>query len=167
MSTCGECHQNQFLDFRESKHLQGHPVAVPGKFEVISTRLLDIPGCKDCHKLSLSNEFDRIGGSCDACHSSHKFSAAEAKAYNACEKCHIGGPEHAQLNTGKGSVFGKVLEMRNQNLISKDLVTCQSCHIQINPHNFCKTFLPKEIDVLLLRRVRICEVKDSSLVVPK
>ena len=148
-STCGECHQNQYVDFRESKHLQGHPVAVPGKFEVITTRLLNIKDCKECHKLSLSYEFDRIGGSCDACHPSHKFSVADAKAYDACEKCHIGGPEHSQLNTGKGSIFGKVLELRRQGLITKDLVTCQSCHGPKKSHNFSKSFIPKEIDVLL------------------
>ncbi|TVL99655.1 MAG: hypothetical protein CV087_17035 [Candidatus Brocadia sp. WS118] len=148
-STCGECHQTQYVDFRESKHLQGHPVAMPSKFDVISTRLLNIKDCKGCHKLGLSYEFDRVGGSCDACHPSHKFSAAEARASDACEKCHIGGPEHAQLNTGKGSIFGKVLELRNQGLISKDLVTCQSCHGPNKSHNFSKSYIPKEIDVVL------------------
>lgn len=148
-STCGECHQTQYIDFRESKHLQGHAVAVPSKFDVISTRLLNIKDCKGCHKLGLSYEFDRVGGSCDACHPSHKFSVAEARASDACEKCHIGGPEHAQLNIAKGSIFGKVMELRQQGLITKDLVTCQSCHGPNKSHNFSKSYIPKEIDVVL------------------
>ncbi len=148
-STCGECHQNQFVDFRESAHIKGHVVATPSRFDVISTKLLDIKGCKDCHKLSLSFEFDRAGGSCDACHPSHKFSVAEARAHDACEKCHIGGPEHSQLNTGKGSIFGKVLDLRAQGLITKELITCQSCHGPNKSHNFSKTFLPQNIEILL------------------
>ena len=48
-STCGECHQNQYVDFRESSHLLGHPVAASDKFNVISTRLLNI---KDCKRMS-------------------------------------------------------------------------------------------------------------------
>ncbi|MDE2217614.1 MAG: NapC/NirT family cytochrome c [Planctomycetota bacterium] len=148
-STCGECHQNQFVDFRESAHIKGHVVATPNRFDVISTKLLDIKGCKDCHKLSLSFEFDRTGGSCDACHPSHKFSVAEARTHDACEKCHIGGPEHSQLNTGKGSIFGKVLELRAQGLITKELITCQSCHGPNKSHNFSKTFLPQNIEILL------------------
>ena len=127
-STCGECHQNQYVDFRESAHLQGHPVAATSKFNVISTRLLNIKDCKECHKLGLSYEFDRVGGSCNACHPSHKFSVADARAYDACEKCHIGGPEHSQLDTSERSIFGKVQSMRSHGLITNDLVTCQSCH---------------------------------------
>jgi hypothetical protein len=148
-STCGECHQNQFVDFRESAHNKGHAVATPSRFDVISTKLLDIKGCKDCHKLSLSYEFDSTGGSCDACHPSHKFSVAEARAHDACEKCHIGGPEHSQLNTDKGSIFGKVLELRAQGLVTKELITCQSCHGPNKSHNFSKTFLPQNIEILL------------------
>ena len=148
-STCGECHQNQYIDFRESAHLQGHPVAATSKFDVISTRLLNIKDCKECHKLGLSYEFDRVGGSCNACHPSHKFSVADAKAYDACEKCHVGGPEHSQLDTSERSIFGKVQRMRSQGLITKDLVTCQSCHGPNKSHNFSKTFLPQNIEVLL------------------
>lgn len=148
-STCGECHQNQYVDFRESAHLQGHPIAAENSFNVISTRLLNIKDCKDCHKLSLTYEFDRIGGSCDACHPSHKFSVEEAKKPDACEKCHIGGPEHAQLNTGRGSIFGKVLELRSQGLITKELITCQSCHGPKKSHNFSKISIPENIEILL------------------
>ncbi|MDN3510404.1 MAG: NapC/NirT family cytochrome c [Candidatus Jettenia sp.] len=148
-STCGECHQNQYVEFRESAHLKGHPVATPSAFDMISTRLLNIEGCKDCHKLSLTYEFDRIGGSCDACHPSHEFSVAKAKAYDACEKCHVGGPEHAQLNTAEGSIFGKVQKMRSQGLITKDLITCQSCHGPNKSHNFSKIAIPQDINVLL------------------
>ena len=148
-STCGECHQDQYVDFRESAHLQGHPVAATSKFNVISTRLLNIKDCKECHKLGLSYEFDRVGGSCNACHPSHKFSVADARAYDACEKCHIGGPEHSQLDTSERSIFGKVQGMRSQGLITKDLVTCQSCHGPNKSHNYSKTFLPQNIEVLL------------------
>ena len=148
-STCGECHQNQYVDFRESSHLLGHPVVATDKFNVISTRMLNIKDCKECHKLGLSYEFDRVGGSCNACHPSHKFSVADAKAYDACEKCHIGGPEHSQLDTSERSIFGKVQRMRSQGLITKDLVTCQSCHGPNKSHNFSKTYLPQNIEVLL------------------
>lgn len=148
-SICGECHQGQFVDFKESKHNQGHIVAQSSHFDIISTKMLNIKDCKGCHKMSLSYDYDRVGGSCDACHPSHKFSVAEAKAYDACEKCHIDGPEHAQLSAGKGSIFGKVLEMRNQGLITKDLVTCQSCHGPNKSHNFSKIAIPQNIDVVL------------------
>lgn len=146
---CGECHQNQYVEFRESAHLQGHPVATTSKFDVISTRMLSMKDCKECHKLSLTYDFDRVGGSCNACHASHKFSVAEAKAYDACEKCHIGGPEHSRLDTSGNSIFGKVQQLRSQGLITKDLVTCQSCHGPNKSHNFGKTYLPENIEVLL------------------
>jgi len=148
-SACGECHQNQFLDFKESAHLQGHPVAATSKFDVITTKLLNIEGCKDCHKLSLSYEFDRFGGSCDACHPSHKFAVTDAKAYDACEKCHIGGPDHSRLDTSEKSIFGKVQKLRSQGLITKELVTCQACHGPNKSHNFTKSFIPQNLDVLL------------------
>jgi len=148
-STCGECHQSQFLDFKDSTHLQGHPVAQTDKYNVITTKLLNIEGCKDCHKLSLSYEFDRLGGSCDACHPSHKFATSDAKAYDACEKCHIGGPEHSRLDTGPNSLFGKVQKLRSQGLITKELVTCQSCHGPNKSHNFSRSFIPPNLDVLL------------------
>jgi nitrate/TMAO reductase-like tetraheme cytochrome c subunit len=148
-TTCGECHQAQYVDFRESSHLQGHPVASTSKFDVISTRLLNLKDCKGCHKLSLTYGFDRTGGSCNACHASHKFSVAEAKAPDACEKCHIGGPDHSRLDTSEKSIFGKVQKLRSQGLITKELITCQSCHGPNKSHNFSKTHLPKNIDVLL------------------
>jgi nitrate/TMAO reductase-like tetraheme cytochrome c subunit len=148
-NTCGECHQAQFVDFRESSHNKGHVVAQPNHYNVISTKMLNIEGCKDCHKLSLSYEFDRIGGSCNACHASHKFAVSEAKAYDACEKCHIGGPDHARLDTSANSIFGRVQKLRSQGLVTKDLVTCQSCHGPNKSHNFNKVSIPKDIDVLL------------------
>ncbi|OHB92649.1 MAG: hypothetical protein A2Z58_03225 [Planctomycetes bacterium RIFCSPHIGHO2_12_42_15] len=110
---------------------------------------MNIKDCKECHKLGLSYEFDRVGGSCNACHPSHKFSVADAKAYDACEKCHIGGPEHSQLDTSERSIFGKVQRMRSQGLITKDLITCQSCHGPNKSHNFSKIYLPQNIEVLL------------------
>jgi len=147
-NTCGECHNKQFVEFRESAHLQGHAVALESSFDVISTRLITMEGCRDCHRMSLEY-YDRIGGSCDACHPRHKFAAADAKKPDACEKCHIGGPEHSQLDTSENSIFGKVLKLRKQGLIREELVTCQSCHGPEKSHNFSKTYVPKEVDVVL------------------
>lgn len=148
-SACGECHMAQFTEFQESSHLQGRSVAFGGTYDVITTRQLSMEGCRECHKMGLTYEDDRVGGSCNACHGSHKFSTAEAKAYDACEKCHVGGPEHSQLDSNENSIFGKVQKMRSQGLISNDLVKCQTCHGPNKSHNFNKISIPQEIDVLL------------------
>ncbi|MEK7699567.1 MAG: multiheme c-type cytochrome, partial [Planctomycetota bacterium] len=147
--TCGECHQTQLADFRQSSHNQGHAVAKVSHYDVVSTKQLTMKDCKGCHKMALAYENDRVGGSCNACHPSHKFSVAEAKASDACEKCHVGGPDHSQLDTSSGSIFSKVTELRKQGLISKDLITCQTCHGPQKSHNFNKTFTPESVDVLL------------------
>ncbi|MDR4509829.1 MAG: NapC/NirT family cytochrome c [Candidatus Brocadiaceae bacterium] len=157
-SLCGECHQKQFVEFRESSHLKGHPVALPDTYDEISTRSLHMDGCKDCHKMGLSYDFDRIGGSCDACHPSHEFSVEAARAYDACEKCHDGGPEHSQVNISPGSIFGKVKKMRSQGLITNDLVKCQSCHGQNKSHNFSQSYIPENIDVLLFGGHRLVQM---------
>lgn len=146
---CGECHQNQLADFRQSSHNLGHAVAKVSKYDVISTKMLVMKDCKGCHKMGLAYDDDRVGGSCNACHPSHKFSVAEAKASDACEKCHVGGPDHSLVNTDSGSVFGRVVEMRKQGLISKDLVTCQTCHGPQKSHNFNKTATPESVEVIL------------------
>src|SRR3990172_4532611 len=83
---------------------------------------------------------------CLAC---HKIATPDAKAYDACEKCHIGGPDHSRLDTGPNSLFGKVQKLRSQGLITKELVTCQSCHGPNKSHNFSRSFIPPNLDVLL------------------
>lgn len=160
---CGKCHEQEEQEVDKSHHAKaglilesadaylanaagGHPVA--------------IMGCEGCHggkvkidpkspnKLSMQSwpnsgigrlNPDGSKGACNACHTRHSFSSAQARQPEACAKCHL-GPDHPQKEVYEESKHGNTYytNMGKMNLESDKWVvgedyyaapTCASCHM--------------------------------------
>jgi hydroxylamine dehydrogenase len=148
--TCGECHAAQVDQFKKSKHAFAWAAmkAMP-TFHYQPMALMEgMKGCGGCHKLGLKSEAEmrdvkKAGGtassfgnaSCDACHTRHTFSLAEARSPQACETCHMGF-DHPQWEMYSGSKHGVRHELKQMGVIPRDSAapTCQSCHMQQGNH---------------------------------
>ncbi|MEE9260545.1 MAG: NapC/NirT family cytochrome c [Candidatus Scalindua sediminis] len=135
-SKCGECHVTMYTDFAQSRHYTGRIVA---EFDglVSSTKNATMrKDCEECHMLGLNKSWDTgPGGSCEGCHPKHLFSRTKAAEAKVCEKCHIGGPPHAQLDMSVKSVHGKLYGRWEEE--GKIKLRCQSCHSDpYSHHNF-------------------------------
>jgi len=83
-------------------------------------------------------------GSCSACHARHSFSKAQARAPEACGKCHL-GPDHPQAEVYQESKHG-ILYQANKNRLNMDrsswvvgrdytaAPTCTTCHMGATPN---------------------------------
>jgi hypothetical protein len=77
-------------------------------------------------------------GNCLACHSRHKFSAAEARQPGACTNCHL-GPDHPDKEVFESSVHGHIFDTNEEDykfdtgeqIPGKTLraATCFTCHM--------------------------------------
>ncbi len=160
---CGKCHPKEAAQVGGSHHAKagqilesqdaylahvagGHPAA--------------IQGCESCHgakvkidpkapnKLSMetwpNSGIGRINpdgslGACNACHTRHSFSKAQARQPEACSKCHL-GPDHPQKEIYEESKHGNAYytHIDDMNLKSAKWVvgvdyyeapTCATCHM--------------------------------------
>ncbi|MCA8959523.1 MAG: hydroxylamine oxidoreductase [Planctomycetes bacterium] len=82
---------------------------------------------------------DGTEGSCNACHTRHEFSAAQARHPDTCGKCHL-GPDHPQKEIYEESkhginFFSKINEMNLDSekwIVGEDYwaaPTCATCHM--------------------------------------
>jgi hydroxylamine dehydrogenase len=146
--TCALCHPDQVDEFKKSKHAFSWAAmkAMP-TFHYQPMALMEgQKGCGGCHKLGLKSEADMVdvkkagGGfgnaSCDACHTRHSFSLAEARSPQACETCHMGF-DHPQWEMYRSSKHGVRSELKQKGVIPKDAAapTCQTCHMPKGDHN--------------------------------
>lgn len=87
---------------------------------------------------------DGSRGSCTACHSRHKFSAAQARNPENCGKCHM-GPDHPQIEIYKESKHGiafyanreKMALENDKWIVGEDYnaaPTCATCHMSATPN---------------------------------
>jgi hypothetical protein len=160
---CGKCHKKETEEVSNSYHATaglilesndaylahvsaGHPVA--------------ILGCESCHGAKMVIDEDQynklskecwpnsgIGrlnpdgskGSCNACHTRHAFSKAQARQPESCSKCHL-GPDHPQKEVYEESKHGNTYytNIEKMNLESDKWVvgedyyvapTCGTCHM--------------------------------------
>lgn len=160
---CGTCHAKEAKEVDNSYHATaglileskdaylahvggGHPIA--------------IAGCESCHGAKVQIDEDspnklakaswpnsgigRINpdgskGSCNACHTRHSFSKAQARQPEACSKCHL-GPDHPQKEVYEESKHGNAYytHKEDMNLDSDSWVvgvdyheapTCATCHM--------------------------------------
>ncbi|MFL5263017.1 MAG: multiheme c-type cytochrome [Anaeromyxobacteraceae bacterium] len=145
--TCGACHAKQTDQFKGGKHAFAWAAmkAMP-TFHYQPMALIEgQKGCGGCHKLGLKSEADmrevkKAGGgfgnaSCDACHTRHTFSVAEARSPQACQSCHMGF-DHAQWEMYSSSKHGVRNALKQLGVIPKDAgaPTCQTCHMQDGDH---------------------------------
>jgi hydroxylamine dehydrogenase len=146
--TCAQCHSAQVEQFKKSKHAFSWAAmkAMP-TFHYQPMALMEgQKGCGGCHKIGLKSEADlrdvkkAAGGfgnaSCDACHTRHTFSVAEARSPQACQTCHMGF-DHPQWEMYIASKHGVRNDLKQAGAIPKDSAapTCQTCHMQDGNHD--------------------------------
>ncbi len=145
--TCAQCHGTQVEQFKGGKHAFAWAAmkAMP-TFHYQPMALMEgMKGCGGCHKIGLKSEADvrdikKAGAgfglaSCDACHTRHTFSLAEARSPQACQTCHMGF-DHPQWEMYSGSKHGVRNELKQMSVVPKDAAapTCQTCHMQNGHH---------------------------------
>ncbi len=160
---CGRCHPKEAKEVSNSYHASAGQIldsADAYLAHVAAGDPVSVIGCESCHggKVQIDpnspNKLDRhswpnsgIGrinpdgslGSCNACHTRHTFSKAQARQPAACSKCHL-GPDHPQKEVFEESKHGNTYFTNEDlmNLRSDSWVvgvdysaapTCASCHM--------------------------------------
>ncbi|NOX18212.1 MAG: hypothetical protein GXO87_08015 [Chlorobi bacterium] len=160
---CGVCHKKEMEEVNNSYHASAGKILeskdaylgyVGGGTPVVKV------GCESCHGAKividenapnkLSNRtwpnsgIGRINpdgsfGSCNACHTRHAFSKAQARKPEACSKCHL-GPDHPQKEIYEESKHGNAYytHLDEMNIKADEWVvgidyyeapTCATCHM--------------------------------------
>jgi hypothetical protein len=145
--TCAQCHDAQVAQFKKGKHAFAWAAvkAMPTfHYQPVAIRE-GLKGCGGCHKLGLKSAAEQqdlakaSGGfgnaSCDACHTRHLFSKAEARRPEACQTCHMGF-DHPQWEMYSGSKHGVRNALKQVKAIPETAAapTCQTCHMQEGNH---------------------------------
>jgi hydroxylamine dehydrogenase len=145
--TCAQCHETQVAQFKKGKHAMAWAAmeAMPTIHWQPMAMTEGMKGCGSCHKLGLKSpeqiaalekEGSRFGiASCDACHTRHTFSLAEARSPQACETCHMGfdHPQWEMYSSSKHGVRNELKQLKIQTE-SSAAPTCQTCHMQEGNH---------------------------------
>lgn len=146
--TCDACHAPKVVEFNEGKHALAWIAmnAMPGTTHQAKPIIGGQKGCGGCHKMGSKNKTGipeyRYGmGSCDSCHTRHKFSTAEARRPEACLPCHMGF-NHPQWEMYSTSKHGVIYAMQgdtwdwNKHLSENPYPapTCQICHMTNGNH---------------------------------
>jgi hypothetical protein len=145
--TCANCHEDRVAEFTRGKHAAAWTAmkAMPTTHWQPMALIDGMKGCGGCHKIGLKGE-DEIralkaesGGyglaSCDACHTRHTFSVAEAREPEACRTCHMGF-DHPQWEMYSASKHGVRHALKKDGILPADASapTCQTCHMQGGNH---------------------------------
>jgi hypothetical protein len=149
LETCEMCHPGQVEQFQAGKHnlawaamnaipmLHSQPIGVH----------VGLKGCGGCHKIGAKTEEQiaelRYGvAGCDACHTRHTFSAAEARRPETCSTCHMGF-DHPQWEMYNSSKHGTIYQIEGDTWdwetslaegASYRAPTCQFCHMPKGDH---------------------------------
>lgn len=127
--TCKKCHFKQVKSFSKGKHALAGVSAKAIPMMGNQPEAVQKMACMGCHYVGQENE-DGSVGRCDACHTRHLFSAAEARKPEACETCHM-GEDHSQYEMWKSSKHGVV---HGHDPDSGRAPVCQDCHFQDGDH---------------------------------
>ncbi len=160
---CGNCHEKEMKEVNNSYHAKAGKILeskdaylayVAGGTPIVKT------GCESCHgakiiidekspnKLSNltwpNSGIGRINpdgslGSCNACHTRHAFSKAQARKPESCSKCHL-GPDHPQKEVYEESKHGNAYYTHLDEMNIKadrwvvgidyfEAPTCATCHM--------------------------------------
>jgi len=160
---CGQCHEKEAEEVSNSYHASAGQILESKDAylaHVAGGEPIAITGCESCHgsKVVIDNNspnklskkswpnsgIGRINpdgslGSCNACHTRHSFSKAQARQPEACSKCHL-GPDHPQKEIYEESKHGNTYytNIDDMNLDSDSWVvgddyyassTCATCHM--------------------------------------
>jgi hypothetical protein len=141
-ATCQGCHPAQVEQFSRGKHARAWDAveAIPTFHYLERSAPGDRSGCATCHRIGLRSPARTAGlretgmthglASCDACHTRHTFSVAEARRPEACKACH-GDGDHMQWNAWAASKHGvlQLLLQRGDLPAGAAAPTCQRCHM--------------------------------------
>ncbi len=144
--TCAPCHPEKVEQFGLGKHARAWAAvrAMPAFHGTRESVPGDPAGCAACHRIGLKSAAEtealrRAGlthglASCDACHTRHLFSKAEAQRPAACRTCH--GGDHMQFEAWSASKHGARHELLTSGVIPEGSAapTCQRCHMQQGNH---------------------------------
>ena len=147
LDTCGNCHEQQVGQFKKGKHALAWAAmkAMPTIHYQPMALIEGMKGCGACHKIGVKTDQEiadlrRQGNSfgiasCDACHTRHTFSVAEAKQPQACQTCHMGF-DHPQWEMYSSSKHGVRTDLKQLNVLPATAAapTCQTCHMQNGSH---------------------------------
>jgi len=145
--TCAMCHRERVEQFKRGKHAAAWAAmnAMPTIHWQPMAMTEGMKGCGGCHKIGLKSDADvaqlRKEGagfgvaSCDACHTRHTFSRAEALQPQACETCHMGF-DHPQWEMYSASKHGVRYLLKQTGTLPQtaSAPTCQTCHMPGGDH---------------------------------
>ena len=147
LNTCDTCHEDQVAQFSRGKHALSWVAmtAMPTTHQLPMALVQGMKGCGGCHKLGIKSEEEiqqlKVEGSgfghasCDACHTRHTFSTAEARQPQACQTCHMGF-DHPQWEMYSSSKHGVRHLLKQTGVLPESAAapTCQDCHMQNGDH---------------------------------
>lgn len=145
--TCATCHADRVEQFSRGKHAFAWAAmkAMPTAHWQPMSLMEGQKGCGGCHKIGLKTEAEiaelstASGGygvaSCDACHTRHTFSPAEAREPQACQTCHMGF-DHPQWEMYSSSKHGVRHSLKRLGVLPNSAAapTCQTCHMPGGDH---------------------------------
>ncbi|MCB2198766.1 hypothetical protein KQI63_05130 [bacterium] len=165
---CSVCHTKESEEFQRSHHAKAGKILSSNDAylaHVVAGEPAAIGGCETCHggvmKLDKNSPnllakgtwpnsgIGRINpdgslGSCNACHTRHEFSIAQARQPETCGKCHL-GPDHPQKEIYEESKHG-IMYFTNKEKMNLDsdhwvvgedyysAPTCATCHLSATPN---------------------------------
>ncbi len=160
---CANCHDEEAAEMGGSHHARAGEILESADAylaHIAGGEPIAIVGCESCHGTkveidpSSANKLSKkswpnsgIGrlnpdgsrGSCNACHTRHSFSKAQARQPEACSKCHL-GPDHPQKEVYEESKHGNAYytHLNEMNIDADPWVvgqdyfeapTCATCHM--------------------------------------
>lgn len=144
---CATCHPDRVAEYKAGKHAKAWEAmkAMPTVHWMPMEMIEGLKGCGGCHKVGLKSETEvrtllkEDGGkgvaSCDACHTRHLFSTAEARQPQACQTCHMGF-DHPQWEMYSTSKHGVRYLLKQNGILPPHVAapTCQTCHMSGGNH---------------------------------
>lgn len=120
---CGRCHRGRAEEFKRSKHARTLDIQEGNPWlRGLNAGIERATGCSMCHGSDISSgkytaenwpnmgigrkNPDGSSGNCAACHTTHRFSIAEARKPETCGQCHL-GRDHPQDEIYFESKHGK------------------------------------------------------------
>jgi len=164
---CARCHPREAKEVQSSYHATAGEIlesADAYMAHVAGGEPIVITGCESCHgakvrldtnspnKISAKSwpnsgigrlNLDGSKGSCNACHTRHAFSKAQARQPESCSKCHL-GPDHPQREIYEESKHGNAYYTHQDEINLKsdrwvvgedysEAPTCVTCHMAATP----------------------------------
>lgn len=139
--TCKTCHPQQVEQFRAGKHslawaaMNAMPMVTHQPPTIVGPE--GFKGCSGCHKIGEKSaeelkqpEYHYGTGSCDSCHTRHKFAVSEALDPRACQTCHMGF-DHPHWEMWSTSKHGTIWQIEGG---SGRAPKCQTCHMPDGNH---------------------------------